>query len=82
MEELRISKNKTIENRNLSLDYSRALAILAVITYHSLNFLGIENSFHGEVGVDAFLFISGYSLVRYNSGYSPQSFLSKRFKRV
>ena len=82
MEVLRISKNKSIENRNLGLDYSRALAILAVITYHSLNFLGIENSFHGEVGVDAFLFISGYSLVRYNSAYSPQSFLSKRFKRV
>jgi peptidoglycan/LPS O-acetylase OafA/YrhL len=44
------------------LDELRGLALLMVVSYHSLGVLSSRNDLHGDIRVDVFLILSGFSL--------------------
>lgn len=48
--------------RIAQLDELRGLAILMVVSYHSLGVLSTRNDLHADIGVDVFLILSGFSL--------------------
>lgn len=60
----------------------RGLAILMVVMYHAGGVLVLPDTYHGEIGVDIFLLLSGY-LLSYSSCELPAGdFLRRRFFRI
>jgi exopolysaccharide production protein ExoZ len=64
------------------LDELKGWAMLLVILYHGGGVLGWTNWLHGEVGVDLFLIISGFTLVHTSRDLSPGRFLRRRILRI
>jgi len=65
-----------------AIDELRGLAIILVILYHSGGVLGWPNYLHGEVGVDIFLLVSGFTLAVSSSDLSLGTFVSRRLLRI
>ncbi len=64
------------------IDELRGIAICLVIFYHCGGVLGIENRVHGEIGVDIFLMMSGFTLAMAAPAASLRQFLFRRFSRI
>ena len=69
--------------RFVVVDELKGLAIFLVVAYHLLvGVLLVGNFFHGEVGVDIFLIVSGFLLVISNIETPAKKFLQDRFWRI
>jgi len=68
----------------LSIQYLRAAAALAVVTYHALQWLPEGGFDVGRAGVDVFFVISGFIMwtITARSGIGARAFLWRRFTRV
>lgn len=64
------------------IDELKGWAMLLVILYHTGGVLGWSNWFHGEVGVDVFLAISGFTLARSSGAMSAGQFIRRRLARI
>ncbi len=68
--------------RLVVLDELKGWAIVLVIIYHAGGVLGWSNPLHGEIGVDIFLLISGFTLTRSSAELSAGAFLRRRLVRI
>lgn len=64
------------------IDELRGWAMVLVILYHTGGVLGWTNWLHGETGVDVFLLISGFTLVRSSRDLGWSAFLRRRLVRI
>jgi peptidoglycan/LPS O-acetylase OafA/YrhL len=69
--------------RSQILDELRGLAILLVLTYHVGGVTGFPNQWHGELGVDVFVLLSGAALAfSHRPGENAWVFLWRRLGRL
>jgi peptidoglycan/LPS O-acetylase OafA/YrhL len=64
------------------LDEIKGFALALVIYYHIGGVLGWRNWLHGEVGVDIFLLVSGFTLALHSSGQTWGRFVTRRLLRI
>jgi peptidoglycan/LPS O-acetylase OafA/YrhL len=64
------------------VDELKGWAMLMVLVYHTGGMFGLSNWLHGEVGVDVFLILSGFTLARGSRDISWQEFLKRRLLRI
>jgi peptidoglycan/LPS O-acetylase OafA/YrhL len=64
------------------IDELKGWAMLLVIIYHTAGMFGFNNWLHGEVGVDIFLIVSGFTLARSSRTLTWQEFLKRRILRI
>jgi exopolysaccharide production protein ExoZ len=60
----------------------KGLAIVLVIAYHTQGLLGDPSTVHGEVGVDIFLILSGFTLAVNCADMPLGTFLRRRLMRI
>jgi peptidoglycan/LPS O-acetylase OafA/YrhL len=65
-----------------AVDELKGVAMLLVILYHCGGIFGWPNWLHGEVGVDVFLIVSGFTLARGSATLPWRDFLRRRLLRV
>jgi peptidoglycan/LPS O-acetylase OafA/YrhL len=65
-----------------AVDELKGLAIVLVLLYHCGAVLGDENTIHGEVGVDIFLILSGFTLALNSVTMPLREFFTRRFLRI
>ena len=65
-----------------AVDELKGLAIALVILYHCDGVLGGTNFLHGEVGVDVFLILSGFTLALSSVTMPLRQFVSRRLMRI
>jgi len=68
--------------RLAAVDELKGLAIALIILYHSQGILGISNWPHGEIGVDIFLILSGFTLAMNSVDMPLGQYLLRRFARI
>jgi peptidoglycan/LPS O-acetylase OafA/YrhL len=64
------------------IDELKGWAMLLVLIYHIGGVFDLPNWFHGEVGVDVFLIISGFTLTRSSQEIPWKQFLRRRLLRI
>jgi len=64
------------------IDELKGVAIVLILIYHSGGALDRPNYLHGEVGVDIFLMLSGYTLALGSNDQSTAGFARKRLLRI
>jgi peptidoglycan/LPS O-acetylase OafA/YrhL len=64
------------------LDELRGLALLMVLAYHAFGVLNYRNDLRGDVGVDIFLIVSGFSLSVAGAAQGPWQFARRRLARL
>jgi len=64
------------------VDELKGFAMVLVLLYHIGGVLGWENWLHGEVGVDIFLIISGFTLVLTSRDIPVGTYLKRRLLRI
>jgi peptidoglycan/LPS O-acetylase OafA/YrhL len=69
-------------SRIREVDELKGWAMLLVLLYHSGGVLHWPNWLHGEVGVDIFVIISGFTLARNSTHISWKDFLLRRMLRI
>jgi exopolysaccharide production protein ExoZ len=74
---------KVVAGRRIAaVDELKGLAIILILLYHGGAVLGDDNEIHGEVGVDIFLILSGFTLAL-NSALLPLGeFFKRRILRI
>lgn len=82
MTPLRLSLPTPAGGRVAALDELKGVAIILVILYHAGGVLGWNNEFHGELGVDIFVILSGMGLALSASCPGVGRYLSRRFWRI
>ena len=82
MASLRLELPAPAVGRVGALDELKGVAILLIILYHAGGVLGLENTAHGDVGVDMFVILSGMGLTLGSAAGSGSRFLLRRFWRV
>jgi peptidoglycan/LPS O-acetylase OafA/YrhL len=65
-----------------AIDELKGLAIALVIFYHSGGVLDYPNRIHGEIGVDIFLMLSGFTLAMNSATMPLGQFFRRRFLRI
>lgn len=65
-----------------AVDELKGLAIALIILYHSQGVLGISNWPHGEIGVDIFLILSGFTLAMNSVEMPLGQYFLRRFARI
>jgi peptidoglycan/LPS O-acetylase OafA/YrhL len=65
-----------------AIDELKGLAIGLVILYHGGAVAGFPNTFHGEIGVDIFLILSGFALALNSADMPLRQFVLRRFLRI
>jgi peptidoglycan/LPS O-acetylase OafA/YrhL len=65
-----------------AVDELKGLAIGLVILYHGGAAAGFANTFHGEIGVDIFLILSGFALALNSANMPLRQFFLRRFVRI
>lgn len=68
--------------RMRELDELKGLAMVLVIIYHAGGVFGWQNWLHGEVGVDIFLIVSGFTLAQTSREMPWGTFLRRRLLRI
>lgn len=68
--------------RNPVIDQLKGFAMLLILVYHGGGILGIHNVWKGQVGVDIFLVVSGYTLALGSLDLPWDEFFKKRFFRI
>jgi peptidoglycan/LPS O-acetylase OafA/YrhL len=71
-----------IPGRMRELDELKGLAMVLVIVYHIGGIFGWQNWVHGEVGVDIFLIVSGFTLAHTSRDMPWSEFLRRRLLRI
>lgn len=69
-------------SRIAAIDELKGVAIALVILYHCDGVLGGTNFLHGEVGVDVFLILSGFTLALSSATMPLRQFITRRFMRI
>jgi peptidoglycan/LPS O-acetylase OafA/YrhL len=64
------------------VEHVKTIAIVLVVAYHATGRIGIPNYTFGQVGVDLFLVISGYTLALNLRAESAWSFYRRRMLRI
>jgi len=82
MASLRLELPAPVSGRVAALDELKGVAMLLVILYHAGGVLGLENTAHGDVGVDMFVILSGMGLTLSSAAGGPGRFLLRRFWRI
>ena len=65
-----------------AVDEVKGLALALILLYHCGGVLGYANVVHGEIGVDLFLILSGFTLAAYSAGTPLRDFVLRRFLRI
>ncbi len=79
---LKLELPAPVTGRLAVLDELKGLAIILVILYHAGGVLVWSNDFHGDVGVDIFVILSGIGLA-FGSRYDgAPAFLARRLSRI
>jgi peptidoglycan/LPS O-acetylase OafA/YrhL len=65
-----------------AVDELKGLAIALVVMYHCGAVLGYDNVLHGEIGVDIFLILSGFTLALNSTTMPLRQFFLRRFLRI
>jgi peptidoglycan/LPS O-acetylase OafA/YrhL len=65
-----------------AIDELKGVAIALVVLYHSLGLLGDQSWFHGEIGVDVFLLLSGFTLAMNSATMPLPQFFTRRLFRI
>lgn len=68
--------------RIAAVDELKGLALLLILLYHGGGVLGVPNIIHGEVGVDIFLILSGFTLAVNSTVMPLREFFQRRFLRI
>ncbi len=79
---LELSFPRIAKGRSESIDELKGLAILFIIVYHAGGVLLWQNLFHGDVGVDLFVILSGMSLALSARVETAGDFLRRRLVRI
>jgi peptidoglycan/LPS O-acetylase OafA/YrhL len=74
--------NTDRDRTDLPLDELKGLGLILVLIYHTSGALNHFDRFHGEVGVDLFLLISGYAVTASVRRRSLGDFFLRRFLRI
>ena len=82
MASLEIKAPKLPKGRIDAFDELKGAAILLIVIYHAGGVLVWQNFFHGDVGVDLFVILSGMGLALGTRVESAWSFLKRRLVRV
>src|SRR5471032_960381 len=64
------------------IDRLKGFALLLVVLNHASGTLDVTDWTHGEVGVDIFLILSGFTLALNSSTLSAGEFFRRRFLRI
>jgi peptidoglycan/LPS O-acetylase OafA/YrhL len=64
------------------IDRLKGLALILVILNHANGALGVNDWSHGEVGVDIFIILSGFTLALNSTALSAREFFQRRFLRI
>lgn len=64
------------------IDRLKGLALILVLINHASGALGVTDWAHGEVGVDIFIIVSGFTLALNSTGLSARDFFQRRFLRI
>jgi peptidoglycan/LPS O-acetylase OafA/YrhL len=64
------------------IDRLKGLALLLVVANHTSGALDVTDWVHGEVGVDIFLILSGFTLALNSAALSGAEFFRRRFLRI
>lgn len=65
-----------------AVDVLKGSALLLMLSYHIGGVLQFRNFVHGEVGVDLFLIVSGFTLALTAGSRGARDFLVRRFSRI
>jgi len=65
-----------------AVDELKGLAIALIVLYHGEAVLGLSNWVHGEIGVDIFLILSGFTLAMNAVDMPLSQFFLRRFLRI
>lgn len=65
-----------------AIDELKGLAICLIVVYHCEGMLGFPNALHGEIGVDIFLILSGFSLAMNSVEMPLGQYFLRRFARI
>jgi peptidoglycan/LPS O-acetylase OafA/YrhL len=84
MRSVRINLAPSIQagRRIPAVDEIKGLALLLILTYHCGGVLGYANVIHGEIGVDLFLILSGFTLAAYSAAIPLREFVLRRLLRI
>jgi peptidoglycan/LPS O-acetylase OafA/YrhL len=82
MTPLRLSLPAPATGRVAALDELKGVAIILVVLYHAGGVLGWNNAFHGELGVDIFVILSGMGLALGAANLGTWRYLCRRFWRI
>jgi peptidoglycan/LPS O-acetylase OafA/YrhL len=76
-------KNSSIKSNRLEvIDQLKGVAILLVLIYHACGPLKLPNTLQGQIGVDIFLILSGFTLALRSGSMEIGTFLKRRFLRI
>ncbi len=64
------------------IDRLKGFALILVVINHASGALGMTDWVHGEVGVDIFLILSGFTLALNSGALSARQFFLRRFLRI
>ncbi|HEY1763362.1 MAG TPA: acyltransferase [Opitutaceae bacterium] len=82
MPSIEIKAPRLESGRNRSIDELKGLAIILIILYHAGGVLVWQNFFHGDIGVDLFVILSGLGLGLSSRSESGGQFLKRRLIRI
>jgi len=82
MTELKLELPAPVRGRLPILDEFKGLAIILVVLFHTAGVLGWANWFHGDLGVDVFVILSGLGLALSTKTESAVTFLRQRLVRI
>ena len=84
MRSVRINLSPTVfaGRRIAAVDELKGVGILLIIIYHSCGVLGAPNTIHGEIGVDIFLLLSGFTQALTSAEMPLGRFALRRFLRI
>jgi peptidoglycan/LPS O-acetylase OafA/YrhL len=82
MSRLRLELPAPLSGRIAILDELKGLAIIMIILYHAGGLLGWNDVYHGELGVDIFVVLSGVGLTLSTKAEGTGRFLLRRFWRI
>jgi peptidoglycan/LPS O-acetylase OafA/YrhL len=79
---INVTPRVTPGRRVHAVDELKGLAIALIILYHSQGVLGYSNYPHGEIGVDIFLMLSGFTLAMNSVEMPLGQYFLRRFARI
>jgi peptidoglycan/LPS O-acetylase OafA/YrhL len=79
---INLAPTAPLAHRIAAIDELKGLGIILILIYHIGGVLGIPNYIHGEIGVDIFLILSGFTLAANSADIPLRQFMLRRFLRI